>query len=127
MLRVMAIRTVGASVLVLVCAPAAYADPIAPLGDLPDGDLRVDLQCADYWATPSAGLRVTVDGAPADATGTNGRTVTGVGKHGAYTAWVPTDVGFLAAARRASRRASTRRAAPPTSATSRSIRGGRST
>jgi hypothetical protein len=73
--------------------------PPLPFGLRPDGNLRVDLRCADYWATPENGLSVTIDGVPATTTGTNGTNVSSVTRHGnVVTSWVATDVGYTVAA-----------------------------
>jgi hypothetical protein len=68
-----------------------------PAGTVGDPTLRVGVRCADALATPDGGLRVTVDGAPL-----SGGVVEGVnqwywGKHGPYTRWEATDVGFAVA------------------------------
>ena len=66
----------------------------------PSGSLRVDVRCADYWATPDRGLLVTVDGVPTTPAGTNGATISGFALDeagnvsGPYSVWTPTDVGF---------------------------------
>lgn len=81
----MAVLTVGG-------AHVAFAEP--------SGNLRVDVHCADYWATPERGLAVTIDGRPERASATNGTTLAAVAidanglASGPYTTWEPTDVGF---------------------------------
>lgn len=78
---------------VLIAARVAAADP--------GGDLRIDVNCADYWATPERGLTVAVDGVSYPALGENG--VSGfdlaVYHHIATPiwTWTPTDVGYSAA------------------------------
>jgi len=65
----------------------------------PGGNLRVNVKCADYWATPDTGLAVTIDGRAYPALGTNG--ISGfdleVYHHvpAPLWSWTPTDVGYL--------------------------------
>ena len=61
------------------------------------GNLRVDLQCADYFATYDSGLRVTIDGTPSSFVAMNGEIVTSYTRHGVpIDSWVPTDAGYVA-------------------------------
>ncbi len=70
----------------------AAADPaFDPLTS--GGNLRVDVRCADFWATPDHGLRVSVDGVAQPAR-MNGVDTVG---YGAHSVWEPTDVGFVVA------------------------------
>lgn len=66
----------------------------------PGGDLRVDVRCADTWATPETGLTVLVDGVPTPALGENGLSgfELAVYHHIATPIWTwnPTDIGFPA-------------------------------
>jgi hypothetical protein len=62
-----------------------------------DGNLRVDIHCAEYFSTPDNGLRITLDDAPLDPVKTNGVITTVYDKHGAPSdIWSPTDVGYVA-------------------------------
>lgn len=80
--------------ILLGSAHAALAQVEPGLGPLPDGNLRVDLRCADFWATPANGLQVTVDGVAPPSTGINGANMLVEGRHGAYETWVATDIGY---------------------------------
>ncbi|HTR52670.1 MAG TPA: hypothetical protein VMJ10_18270 [Kofleriaceae bacterium] len=58
-------------------------------------NLRVDVSCADFWATPDSGLDVRVDGAEARGGEINNALAVAYTKHGnPYLTAVPTDVGF---------------------------------
>jgi hypothetical protein len=85
-------RTVIALGLLATSLHVASADP--------GGDVRVDVRCADEWATPDRGLTVTVDGVSYPALGTNGYSDVAllVYHHVAtpYLTWTPTDIGFQA-------------------------------
>lgn len=59
------------------------------------GNLRVDVACADYAATPERGLAITLDGTPIEALRTNGATGIAWSENGPYSVWEPTDIGFL--------------------------------
>ena len=99
-------------------ARVASAQVEPGLGPLPDGNLRVDLRCADYWATPANGLQVSVDGVAPPTTGTNGANVLVDGKHGPYEMWVADRYRVRRAARRAPPAPRPRPAARAWSATS---------
>jgi hypothetical protein len=90
-MRLACVRVV---VIVVASAGTTRADP-APVHDAQGaGSLRVDLQCADLWATPDNGLTVSVDGVPTASVGLNGRNVRHVTRRGSYETWVPADFGF---------------------------------
>jgi hypothetical protein len=67
----------------------------------PGGALRIDVTCADYWATPERGLTVAVDGVSYPALGENGMSgfELAVYHHIATPiwTWTPTDIGYSAA------------------------------
>jgi len=61
-------------------------------------NLRVDVNCADFWATPDSGLDVRIDGAEAPGGEVNSALAIAYTKHGnPYLTTVPTDVGFSVA------------------------------
>jgi hypothetical protein len=78
---------------VLISARVAAASP--------GGDLRIDVNCADYWATPESGLTVAIDGVSYPALGENGLSgfELAVYHHIATPiwTWTPTDIGYRAA------------------------------
>src|SRR5437764_14632826 len=77
----------------LLLARVAAADP------QPAGNLRVDLHCADYWATPDRGLHVTLDGVAQPPLAVNGFPLLAVDKHGTtHVRWLPTDIAYAVAA-----------------------------
>lgn len=76
--------------LLLFASPLAAAQPLGPKIQ----NLRVDLRCADAWATPGRGLSVTVDGLPAPPVEVNGTEAIGYTEYGPESEWEPTDVGF---------------------------------
>jgi hypothetical protein len=83
-------------VIVLALTAAASAEPqvLAPL--YRTGNLRVDVLCADFWATPDRGLAVTVDGVRTEPLRINGTYVTNTNDDGSlYSSWSPYDVGYL--------------------------------
>jgi len=80
------------SVAVLVLALAALVTRASA------DNLRLDVSCADYWATPDTGLDVLVDGAELRGGEVNSALAVGYTKHGnEYLTLVPTDVGFTLA------------------------------
>ena len=88
----MKVRLVAVAVLA-AGASSARAEPF-PVQVMKPDTLRVDVSCADYWATPERGLRVLVDGVALPAQEENGTTVSGYTEDGSYSQWVPTDIGF---------------------------------
>ena len=88
----MYVRLVAVAVLA-AGASLARADPF-PVQVLKPDTLRIDVSCADYWATPERGLRVVVDGVARPAQEENGAYATGYTQDGSYSQWVPTDIGF---------------------------------
>ncbi len=70
--------------------------PLAPFLYF-DGNLRVDIHCAESFATPDRGLRVTVDDAPLEPLHINGYASTAYDENGVpYSTWSDTDVGYVA-------------------------------
>jgi hypothetical protein len=49
-----------------------HAEPVVLPPLYATGNLRVDVACADYWATPDRGLAVELDSVRVDALRTNG-------------------------------------------------------
>ena len=88
----MRVRPLVLGLLAAVASPVR-AEPLPMQAYKPD-TLRVDVSCADYWATPERGLRVIVDGVARPAQEENGAYATGYTQDGSYTQWVPTDIGF---------------------------------
>jgi hypothetical protein len=86
-----------ATLLVIVSAPAsANPDPALRIAALTGGNLRVDVHCADTWATPERGLDVSIDGVAQRSLGVNssgGWTENGM-------VWTDIDVGYAVSAGR---------------------------
>ena len=84
-------RTTVVAACCLVGGAAAAVPAFDPVTS--GGNLRVDVRCADFWATPEHGLRVSLDGV-AQPGRMNGATELA---YGHYNVWEPTDVGFAVA------------------------------
>ncbi|HEX7700445.1 MAG TPA: hypothetical protein VF403_06985 [Kofleriaceae bacterium] len=75
---------------------AAQPEPAVAPNLYGTGNLRVEMACANYEATPQEGLVVQVDGHPQSALRINGDLGTSYDEDGnPYTTWSATDIGYL--------------------------------
>src|SRR5438105_7926045 len=78
------------AIVVVASLSTASAEPLGKRID----NLRVDVSCADYWASPESGLRVTLDGAPQAPRDVFDVALVGYSKHGPVVTYAPSDIGF---------------------------------
>jgi hypothetical protein len=104
----MPVRPFAFTIPLVAITRLAAADPSGPPSEVapdvvhvPLTNLRVSVNCADYWATPERGLRLSIDGVEVAANGVDlaSETVYWQGRHNTHEAdvVVPTDIGYSVA------------------------------